>query len=208
MRISEIFFSIQGESIYSGLPCVFVRVAGCNLKCSYCDTKHDVDNAEEFTPKEILDVVNTFTHTYLVEITGGEPLLYDDVYELIELLHHAGFKVLIETNGSLDLKKIPDYVCKIVDVKTAGSGHGDSFLVSNLSYINPVKDNLKFVLCDMNDYEWMKEFLKKHDLYGSHVLVSTVFTWKEGMNMVCTQVLEDGLDVRFQLQMHKYIGLR
>ena len=207
MKISEIFFSIQGESVYSGLPCVFVRVANCNLKCSYCDTRFDND-AKEYTPEEIMDVVNTFPHTYLVEITGGEPLLYDDVYELIELLHHAGFKVLIETNGSMDLNNVPDYVCKIVDVKTHGSGFGDSFLVSNLSYINPVKDNLKFVLCDMNDYEWMKGFLVEHNVFGQHVLVSTVFVWKEGLNAVCTQILEDGLDVRFQLQMHKYIGLR
>ena len=207
MKISEIFFSIQGESVYSGLTCLFVRVAGCNLKCNYCDTQFDED-AKEYSPKEIMDVVNTFTHTYLVEITGGEPLLYDDVYELIDLLHHEGFKVLIETNGSIDMKDIPDYVCKIVDVKTPGSGYGDSFMVSNLPLINPVKDNLKFVLCDMTDYEWMKDFLVEHNVIGSHVLVSTVFTWSEGLNAVCTQILEDGLDVRFQLQMHRYIGLR
>jgi len=207
MKICEIFYSIQGESVYSGLPCVFVRVASCNLKCNYCDTRYDEDT-KEYTPKEVLDVVNTFTHTYLVEITGGEPLLFDDVYELIELLHHEGFKVLIETNGSIDMKDIPDYVCKIVDVKTSGSGHGDSFLVSNLLYINPMKDNLKFVICDMNDYEWMKGFLVEHNVIGSHVLVSTVFAWEEGLNAVCTQILEDGLDVRFQLQMHRYVGLR
>jgi len=207
MKISEIFFSIQGESVYSGLPCVFVRVSGCNLKCNYCDTQFDRDT-KEYTPKEIMDVVNTFTHTYLVEITGGEPLLYDDIYELIELLHHAGFKVLIETNGSLSIKDVPDYVCKIVDVKTHGSGHGDSFMVSNLPLINPENDNLKFVLSDMTDYEWMKGFLVEHNVIGSHVLVSTVFDWREGLKAVCTQILEDGLDVRFQLQMHKYVNVK
>ena len=204
MNISEIFYSIQGESTYSGLPCVFVRTSGCNLKCNYCDTKYaNVVNCI-LTPREILSEINKFKHTSLVEITGGEPLFQQDIYELFDVLHSNYFQILLETNGSICLKDVPDYVAKIVDIKTPGSGFSDSFLTENLRFINPQKDNLKVVLSSPEDYEWIKAFLSKHNLSGQHILFSTVHD-KIDPKIIIENILKDGLDVRFQLQLHKYI---
>jgi len=206
MIISEIFYSIQGESTYSGLPCVFVRTSGCNLKCTYCDTKHALQHGKSMTIGAILESISRFKHTSLVEITGGEPLLQEDIHELFDCLHAQGFQILLETNGTVSLQYIPEYVCKIVDVKTPASGYAGYFVLENLFYINKDKDNLKFVLSSLDDYVWMKTFLKQHCLYGWHILVSPV---SEMINpqVIAEQILTDGLNVRFQLQIHKYIGV-
>jgi len=210
MLVSEIFFSIQGESIYSGLPCVFIRAHGCNLRCHYCDTgysKQEILKSEDIDSKKILNKINKFPHTHLAEISGGEPLLQSDIYELINLLDEHKFKILLETNGTIDLSQIPNYVCKIVDVKTPSSGYSDSFLITNLNHINPFQDNLKFVLSDFEDYEWMKIFLNKFHLYGHHILVSTAYEKIEPIK-IAEKILTDGLNVRFQIQLHKYIGIK
>jgi len=207
MQISEIFHSVQGESVYSGLPCVFVRLSGCNLKCSYCDTKYAENTAYELSAGEVFGQIDAFKHVKVAQITGGEPLLQKEVYELFDILKYNGFLTLLETNGSMDLKYMPDHVCKIVDVKTPSSGFGESFLIGNLKHINPERDNLKFVIGDINDYEWMKEFLSKNKVFGQHVLVSTVFSRIEPKTVV-DRILKDGLDVRFQLQLHKYIDVK
>jgi 7-carboxy-7-deazaguanine synthase len=204
MNISEIFYSIQGESTYSGLPCVFVRTAGCNLNCAYCDTKYASETRFKLTSEEILRKIRTFKHTNLVEITGGEPLLQKDINALFKLLNDNNFKILLETNGSIDLKTVPEYVCKIVDIKTPSSGHRKSFILSNLNYIDTEKDNLKFVISNLYDYAWMKDFLKKHQLSGQHILVSTVSN-EISPQTIAKKILHDGLNVRFQLQIHKYI---
>jgi len=204
MQISEIFYSIQGESTYSGLPCVFIRTSGCNLKCSYCDTQYALENGKEMSLDDILKKVQSYPHTSLVEITGGEPMLQPDIYDLSTLLHTHGFQILLETNGSKDLQHVPDYVCKIIDVKTPGSLYPDSFHLPNLSYFHPDKDNLKFVLSDLDDYQWMREFMKRNKLSGASILVSTVFD-KIPPHIIAEKILVNGLDVRFQLQLHKYM---
>ena len=204
MKISEIFYSIQGESSYSGLPCVFVRTSGCNLKCSYCDTQYADQVNFTLTPQEVLSAVNSFNHLTLVEITGGEPLLQEDIYELIEIFHHHNFDILLETNGSLPLNNIPSYVAKIVDIKAPGSGFPNSFLLENLERIDPQKDNLKIVLSSLEDYNWMKVFLAKYSLFGHHILISTVFN-KIDPKMIVENILKDRLNIRFQIQLHKYI---
>ena len=206
IQIQEIFYSIQGESVYSGLPCVFVRTHGCNLNCLYCDTI-TVKNPSVLNLNQILSTINQYSHINVVQVTGGEPLIHDEIYELFSLLKENHFTILLETNGAIEVNKVPDYVCKIIDVKTPGSGHQDSFLIKNLDFINPDKDNLKFVLSDLSDYKWMKNFLAKYGLYGSHVLVSTVFSALKPLEIV-EKILEDGLNVRFQLQIHKYIGIQ
>ncbi|MCK9330051.1 MAG: radical SAM protein [Candidatus Cloacimonetes bacterium] len=204
MDLSEIFFSIQGESTYSGLPCIFIRTSGCNLKCSYCDTTYANNVGKRLKISEIINEVNTFKGCKLVEVTGGEPLLQSEIYELFEELHTNDYDILLETNGSINLEKVPNYVCKIVDVKTPSSNCGDSFLKSNLDFINPTKDNIKFVIGDLNDYVWSKDFLKNNKLSGQHILFSVVFS-KIEPKVIVQKVLEDKLDVRFQLQLHKYI---
>lgn len=204
MNICEIFFSIQGESVYVGLPCIFVRTSGCNLKCSYCDTKYSTQINYKLSPTQLLSMVCEYKHSGLIEITGGEPLLQDDILDFIDILHKNNFKILLETNGSLDLAKIPEQVIKIVDVKTPSSGHSDSFLISNIKHINLKKDNIKFVISDTNDYEWTKCFIKKHTLFGSNILLSTVFS-QISPQTIAEKIIKDGLNVRFQLQLHKYI---
>jgi len=204
MEISEIFYSIQGESTYSGLPCIFIRTARCNLNCSYCDTKYAEKTNLTLSPTEVIQHINTYTGTTLVEITGGEPLLQEDIYILFDILHQNNFQILLETNGSISLENIPSYVAKIVDIKTPGSGFPDSFLIENLKYINTNTDNLKIVLTSINDYEWMKEFLHNYNIIGQHVLISTIY---EGLKpeLIVKKILFDKLNVRFQLQIHKYI---
>jgi 7-carboxy-7-deazaguanine synthase len=156
---------------------------------------------------DILCAIRSYSHTGFVEVTGGEPLLQPDVYDLFRILHKSGYKILCETNGSLDIGKIPAYVCRVVDVKTPGSGCPDSFMVSNLTHINHHHDNLKFVIDSLDDYEWMKGFLMSHGLWGSHILVSCV---EKNINpaIIAQKILSDGLDVRLQIQLHKYIGLK
>ena len=210
LNISEIFRSIQGESTYIGLPCVFVRTQGCNLSCNYCDTKYSVEthkNASlQMSIKEILFQINSYQHTNLVQITGGEPLFQENIYDLMQSLHKQNFTILLETNGSIDLSKVPNYVCKIVDIKTPSSGHSDSFLIENLRHINPLKDNLKLVLSDLNDYIWMKNFLELHNLYGWHILISTAYNTITP-SIITNNIINDNLNVRFQIQLHKYINI-
>jgi len=204
MKIAEIFYSIQGESTYSGLPCLFIRTSGCNLNCFYCDTKYARTPKYQLTNDEILKKINNLSHTKLIEITGGEPLLQEDIYLLFQLLHEHKFQILLETNGSRDLKKVPEFVAKIIDVKTPSSGHSDSFKFSNLNYLHPEKDNLKFVLSNLNDYQWMKNFLQINHISGPYILVSPVFSTINPQTLV-ENILKDGINVRFQLQLHKYI---
>nr|MBP7562894.1 radical SAM protein [Candidatus Cloacimonadota bacterium] len=144
MNINEIFLSIQGESNFSGLPCILIRFCGCNLNCSYCDTQYHTEINETLTPHELCERIQAYSPVKLVELTGGEPLLQPDLSVLISLLYDRKYQILIETNGSIGLSQIPDYVHKIIDVKCPDSGEGKSFLKENLLYFKPERDNLKF----------------------------------------------------------------
>ena len=204
LKINEIFLSIQGESTYTGLPCIFIRLSGCNLNCIYCDTGEHEKVNYTLNAKDVVKHLKKFDPIRNLEITGGEPLLQSDIYELITELHKEDYRILLETNGSVDLKNVPSYVKKIVDVKTPGSGHGNSFLLSNLGYLDLSHDNLKFVLSGRDDYEWAKSFIIKNRLSGDNILFSAVYE-RNILQDLSKWIIDDRLDVRLQLQIHKFI---
>ncbi|MCL4873027.1 radical SAM protein [bacterium] len=206
MLVYEIFKSIQGESSYAGLPCVFIRLAGCNLGCRWCDTPYArvPDEANELSIDEVMSEVTRYGDCGLVEITGGEPLLQEETKELARMLADRGRTVLMETNGSVPVSGLDERVIKIVDVKCPSSGHAGSFLLENLSHITP-EDEVKLVVADRGDYDWAKEFIEEV-LRGrtEKVLFAPV---RPDLNPsdLAAWILRDGLRVRLQLQLHSYI---
>ena len=204
LKLSEIYLSIQGESTFTGLPCIFIRLAGCNLRCKYCDTTYSYETKFKKSPKDILKEIQQYKPIKLVEITGGEPLIQSEIYELFSILHNNNYKILLETNGTINLKKVPKYVTKIVDIKCPGSGFENSFLKENLNFINQQNDEIKFVILDRRDYDWAKEFIDKCNLEKYIVLFSPVLEKLEPQKLA-KWITEDKLQVRMQLQMHKYI---
>ncbi|MBM3803946.1 MAG: radical SAM protein [Acidimicrobiia bacterium] len=203
MKINEIYRSIQGESSYAGLPCVFVRLTYCNLRCTYCDTAYAFYQGKDMTVDEVMAAVLDY-HCSLVEITGGEPLLQKEVLPLMDRLVESGCTVLLETGGSLDVRKVHPKVIKILDLKCPSSGESEHNLYSNLDQLQP-HDEIKFVIGTLEDYLWTKETIEKYRLTDRFlVLASTVFNVLEPRQLV-EWILHDNLKVRFQLQMHKYI---
>ncbi len=204
MVITEIFKSIQGESTFAGLPCVFVRLTGCNLRCHWCDTAYAFYGGQQTSVEEVLARVRQFGGK-LVELTGGEPLLQKDVYPLVDRLLVEGYRVLVETSGERDVSLLPRAVVKVVDVKCPGSGEGGKFCLANLAALES-KDQLKFVILDERDYEYAREFLAKHDLHKlvDDVIFSPVFGQLHPRQLA-EWILRDGLEVRLGLQLHKFI---
>lgn len=203
MRITEIFYSIQGESSFSGLPCVFIRTTGCNLRCTWCDTEYSFYGGVEMTLDEILMKVESYG-CRLVELTGGEPMLQREIYALSERLLAQGCTVLLETGGSLDLSQLDSRVVKIVDLKCPGSGEADKNHWPNLAVLQP-HDQIKFVIKDRRDYEWAVEVMRKHDLAGRfHLLFSPVFREMD-YRTLAEWMLADHVPARFQVQLHKHI---
>lgn len=203
LKVSEIYFSIQGESSYAGLPCVFVRLTGCNLRCVWCDTEYAFYEGEWKSLDQIVAEVAQFG-CKLVELTGGEPLLQKESFALVDKLIESGFKVLIETSGSISLEKLNPEAIKIMDIKCPGSKMAEKNRWENIHYLTP-KDEVKFVLADRADYDWAVNVLRKHQLdRKGTVLFSTVFGALEPVKVV-EWILQDKLPVRFQLQMHKFI---
>jgi 7-carboxy-7-deazaguanine synthase len=205
MRITEIYKSIQGESTYAGLPCVFVRTNRCDLRCSWCDSEFTFTGGVAMSVDEILAEVERLGPG-LVEITGGEPMLQKDVGELARRLADAGRTVLVETGGHHDVSEevLDPRVVRILDVKCPGSGESHRNRWENLESVRPV-DEVKFVLADRADYEWAREVIRRYDLERrTTVLLSVAHGLLEARDVVAW-VLEDGLRVRFQLQMHKFI---
>lgn len=204
MKLSEIFLSIQGESTFSGLPCIFVRLAECNLRCNYCDSTYSYQTKFNLSVEEIVTKLQEFSPVKLVEITGGEPLLQPEVYLLFSQLAAKSYQILLETNGSLSLKDVPAAVHKIVDIKCPDSGESASFLPENIQYIQPQRDEIKFVLSSQADYLWMKKQLQNYQLNDREILLSCVFGRLDPKDLI-EWVLRDRLPVRVQLQLHKYI---
>jgi len=203
MRITEIFFSIQGESSYAGLPCVFVRFTGCPLRCSWCDTAYAFYEGTERSLESILNEVERYD-CRLVEITGGEPLAQAEAHGLITALTDRGYTVLIETSGAIDLAPVDPRAILIMDLKCPGSGMEDRNRWSNLSLLKP-RDEVKFVINDRADYDWAVGIIRRHDLSDRHrVLLSPVFGELEPQTLA-DWILADRLRVRFQLQVHKLI---
>ena len=203
MKVCEIFASIQGESTYAGLPCIFVRLTGCNLRCSYCDTKYAYDEGLEMTVEEIMCGVRGYGLN-LVEITGGEPLLQPDVLPLILQLLDSGFNVLMETNGSMEIGDVDKRAAIIMDVKTPGSGMSDNVLIANFDLLKRI-DEVKFVITDRLDYEWARELVRQHRLSDKcSVLFSPAYLQLESAYL-SGWIIDDKLPVRLNLQLHKYI---
>ena len=203
MKVCEIFASIQGESTYAGLPCIFVRMTGCNLRCKYCDTTYAYDQGSEMTVEDIIDAVRCFGFN-LVEITGGEPLLQKDTGALISLLLNMEFKVMVETNGSADIGDIDRRATIIMDVKTPGSGMSDSVRIENIALLKK-SDELKFVITDKVDYDWARAMVRQFSLLEKcTVLFSPVYGKLEPLEL-SKWIIADKLPVRINLQLHKYI---
>jgi 7-carboxy-7-deazaguanine synthase len=203
VSVREVFASLQGESTYAGLPCVFIRTAGCNLRCSYCDTTYAYEGGRTTEIAELVEEVASYG-IGLVEVTGGEPLHQDNVPLLVERLLDRGYTVLVETNGSYDIGAVDSRAVKIVDVKCPGSGMEDRADRENLRRLGP-KDQVKFVLCGRDDYVWARDKVIAWDLAGrSEVLFSPVHG-KLDPERLAGWILEDRLPVRLQLQIHKYV---
>lgn len=204
MKITEIFFSIQGESSWAGIPCVFVRTTGCKLRCIWCDTDYAFYGGKDMTVEEIVREVECIGRgCKLVEITGGEPLLQKDVRPLAELLLASGYTVLCETSGSLDVGTLPADVVKIVDIKCPGSGEADRNLWSNLEKLGPA-DEIKFVIRDRADYEWTMGVIAERGLAGRRLLFAPVWGELE-LEALAEWMLEDNAPARLQTQLHKHI---
>jgi len=204
MVVTEIFRSILGESTYAGLPCVFVRLTGCNLRCHWCDTAYAFHGGQNMSVEQVLARVRQLGGK-LVELTGGEPLLQREVYPLAEQLLAEGYHVLVETSGERFAGDLPRPVVKIVDVKCPGSGESGKFCLANLDALER-KDQLKFVILDENDYRYAREFLVTHNVCGrvDEVVFSPVFGQLPPRTLA-EWILRDGLEVRLGLQLHKFI---
>lgn len=204
LKVNEIYCSIQGESSKAGLPCVFVRLTYCNLRCAYCDTEYAFYDGRELSIEEIINEVKKY-NCNLVEITGGEPLVQiEECLTLMKKLCDEGFEVMIETGGSLPIKNIDKRVMIIMDLKCPSSGMEKKNLYDNIDFLKQT-DEVKFVIGDREDYEWSKQQIIIYSLTEkSNVLFSVVFDKLDPVTLV-NWIIEDSLKVRFQLQMHKYI---
>lgn len=204
LTVNEIYHSIQGESTWAGLPCVFVRLTFCNLRCNYCDTAYAFYEGEKKSLRRIVDEVSHFACP-LVEVTGGEPLLQKNVLPLMTMLANSGKTVLLETSGAHDISAVDPRVHRIMDLKTPGSGECERNLWSNIARLT-TRDEVKFVMGSREDYQWSREKMREYDLAARchAVLFSPIFGRIDPREIV-EWMLADSLPARFQLQMHKFI---
>lgn len=203
LKVNEIYHSIQGESSYAGLPCIFIRLTYCNLRCSYCDTEYAFYDGKDYSIEQIISEIKKY-NCQLVELTGGEPLVQDEAYELMQQLCDAGYEVMLETGGSLPIETVDKRVKIIMDLKCPSSRMALKNRFENIMFLKP-KDEVKFVIGNSEDYEWMKSIIKEYMiLERCNILISPVFGEMEPVELV-EWILKDNLEVRFQLQLHKYI---
>jgi len=218
MQITEIYRSIQGESSFAGLPCIFVRLTACNLRCTWCDSEYTFTGGQKMSAEEVKQAVARLAPSGLVEFTGGEPMLQEkEMIPLMQDLLQRDYTLLLETSGERPLERVPKEVHKIVDVKCPGSGEGGTFRESNLAVLTD-RDEIKFVLADRQDYEFAREFTRAHDLEKkvrsvifSPVFLKTPTIERDTSNcqldprLLAEWILEDKLSVRLGLQIHKFI---
>ncbi len=210
INISEIFYSIQGESTYAGFPCVFIRLSGCNLRCNYCDADYTWEVNDTLSIDAVLEKINQYP-TDLVEVTGGEPLFQDNCPALLSALLSHGKRVLLETNGSLSIGKLPQEVTPILDVKCPDSGSSDSFNSENIHHIRhrlekkSASCELKFVLSSKNDYLWAVQFIRRHQLSMLLPILFSPVRDRVSPQSLAQWIMDDGLPVRLQLQLHSII---
>lgn len=218
MYLIEIYKSVQGESSFAGRPCIFVRLAGCNLRCSWCDSEYTFTGGYKLTEDEIVAQIEKLAPVKLVEFTGGEPLLQErELIPLMERLLREGYELMIETSGERPVEKVPKAVHKIIDVKCPGSGEASRFRITNLASLTE-RDELKFVLTNRNDYEYARDFIRNNvlDERAGAVLLSPAFSKTPSPERTTENclldprelvewMLADGLNARLNLQIHKYI---
>lgn len=203
LRITEIFFSLQGETSRVGFPTVFVRLTGCPLRCGYCDTAYAFTGGKNYTLAEILTQVGQYTPRY-VTVTGGEPLAQKNSLPLLKALCDAGYQVSLETSGALDIGAVDSRVMRVVDIKTPASGEVDKNRWENIDLLTP-HDEIKFVLCDENDYNWARQILTQHRLADKCEVLFSPAQGALSATQLADWILRDGLPVRFQLQLHKIL---
>ena len=204
LTVNEIYLSIQGESTWVGRPCVFVRLTFCDLRCNYCDTEYAFYDGKKRTLDNILEEVATFD-CRLIEITGGEPLLQKNVLPLMAMLCDSGYTVLLETSGAHDISKVDTRVHRIMDLKTPGSGEVDKNRWPNIDHLT-LRDEVKFVMGTREDYEWAREKVQRYDLASRcHAVLFSPIFGRIDPRQIVEWILEDKVNVRFQLQMHKFI---
>jgi len=203
LRINEIFLSLQGETSKTGLPTAFIRLTGCPLRCSYCDTEYAFHNGDRLTIAQILQTISTY-RTRHVTVTGGEPLAQKTCHDLLEQLCNEDFEVSLETSGAMDISSVDPRVKKILDLKTPASGESDKNRYENLEYITE-QDEIKLVICNRDDYEWARKVLADKQLNEyCEVLFSPSHNELDAKRLA-DWILEDRLPVRFQIQLHKYL---
>jgi len=203
LKITEIFYSLQGEARNTGLPTVFIRLTGCPLRCGYCDTAYAFSGGEWKSLDAIIGEVKKYNTTH-VTVTGGEPLAQKNCIELLKQLADNGYDVSLETSGAIAVDAVDRHVVKVIDVKTPASGEESKNRIENFSCLS-ADDQLKFVICDENDYHWSKNFIKQHQLNNlCEILFSPAQDQLDAVTLA-EWILNDQLNVRFQIQLHKYL---
>ncbi len=203
LKINEVFYSIQGESSWVGHPTVFVRTTGCNLRCTYCDTKYSYYEGE-FQELETLLIEIAKHKTKFVCLTGGEPLLQKEIFPLMDTLVSQNYLVSLETSGSKSIENVNPKVKTIIDVKTPDSGAADSFLISNLEFSNELTE-FKFVICSEKDFEWSEEFCRQHDLFRKFAVLYSPSYGEVSERWLAERILARNSIARMQIQLHKKI---
>jgi 7-carboxy-7-deazaguanine synthase len=203
LRITELFYSLQGEGSTVGYPTVFVRLTGCPLRCGYCDTSYAFTGGEWMEIDAIFASLQQYRSRY-VTVTGGEPLAQKNCLELLKRLCDAGYQVSLETSGALDISAVDDRVVKIMDIKTPGSGELDKNLWTNIQYLQ-VQDQVKFVILNREDYEWSKNVIEEQALDARCSVLFSPVADELKPGQLAEWILQDQLPVRFQIQLHKYL---
>jgi 7-carboxy-7-deazaguanine synthase len=203
LKVNEIYYSIQGESSYTGLPCIFIRLTYCNLRCTYCDSEYTFHEGNNMSINDILETIGQYS-CKLVEVTGGEPLVQKECITLLKKLVDLDYEVLLETSGSLTIKDVPKQVINIIDFKCPSSGMKKKNHWDNINYLKP-NDEVKFIIEDREDYEWAKMKIRQYNLNKkSKILMSPSYNKIEEKEIV-DWILKDNLNVKFQIQLHKII---
>lgn len=203
LRITEIFYSLQGESDTVGIPTVFVRLTGCPLRCQYCDTSYAFKGGEMYPLEHIVAQVNSYATSY-VTVTGGEPLAQPHCLTLLTALCDQNKRVSLETSGAMDVSQVDERVVKVMDIKTPGSKEAHRNCWENLQYLT-AKDQVKFVLCNEADYKWSKEIIQSHQLHHRCAILFSPSYGQLAPQTLADWILKDQLPVRFQLQLHKLL---
>ncbi len=203
LRITEIFYSLQGESNTVGLPTVFIRLTGCPLRCSYCDTAYAFSGGEKQTISAIIDQVDQYKAKYIT-VTGGEPLAQVNSHELIRQLLDKGYVVSLETSGAIDISSVDNRAVKVMDIKTPASDEMDKNIYQNIQYLSAT-DQLKFVIADDTDYQWSKAIIQQYDLASRCEILFSPVMGEMNPTLLAENIINDNLPVRFQIQLHKYL---